>query len=133
MGLRITVVLAALCLELGAPGSAAAQAQTHVHTVQAGESVRAIADANGLSATTVMAANSLANPDLLQVGQSLVIPPVDGVLHTVKTGETLNGIADQYQVSSAVVVAANALDSADHLSVGEVLVIPGVGLADAAV
>src|ERR1051326_9177206 len=104
MGLRVTLVLAALCLELGAAGGAAAQVQTHVHTVKAGESVRDIADENGVSATSVMAANSLTNPALLQVGQSLVIPPVDGVLHTVKTGETLNGIADQYQVSSADVI-----------------------------
>ena len=133
MGLRITLALAALCLGLGASGTAAAQAQTHVHTVQPGESLRDIANANGISAASVMAANSLRNPDLLQVGQSLVIPPMDGVLHTVKSGETLNGIADQYQVSSREVVAANALESSDDLSVGEVLVIPGVDLADAAV
>ena len=133
MGLRITLALVALCLVLGASGTAAAQAQTHVHTVQPGESLRDIANAYGISAASVMAANSLGNPDLLQVGQSLVIPPMDGVLHTVKSGETLNGIADQYKVGSGEVVAANALESADDLSVGEVLVIPGVELADAAV
>jgi|SRR5579864_988170 len=133
MRLRITLALAALCLELGASGIAAAQAQTQVHTVQPGESLRDIADAYGITTVSVMAANSLSNPDLLQVGQSLVIPPLDGVLHTVKSGETLNGIADQYLVSSGEIVAANALESADDLSVGEVLVIPGVDLADAAV
>jgi LysM repeat protein len=116
-----------------AAGVANAQAETHVHTVQPGETVRDIAAGYGLSSVSVMAANALPNADLLQVGQSLVIPPLDGVLHTVKSGENLVGIADQYGVSAGDLVRANALASADDLSVGEVLVVPGVDLAAHAV
>src|SRR5690242_12022973 len=94
------LLVAALGLVTRAPESASAQAQTRVHTVEPGETVRDIADANGIRSVSVMAANALPNPDLLQVGQTLVIPPVDGVLHTVKSGETLIGIADQYEVSA---------------------------------
>jgi LysM repeat protein len=123
---------ASVCLASGS-GVAHAQAATHTHTVQAGETVLDIAAANGLSSATVMAANALSNPDLLQVGQTLVIPPVDGVLHTVKPGDTLADIASQYDVSSADLVTANGLDSADDLSVGEVLMVPGLSLATRAV
>jgi LysM repeat protein len=123
---------ASVCLASGS-GVAHAQAATHTHTVQAGETVQDIAAANGLSSVTVMAANALANPDVLQVGQSLVIPPVDGVLRTVKSGDTLAAIANEYDVSSSDLVTANGLESADDLSVGDVLIVPGVALAARAV
>ena len=116
-----------------AAGITHAQAETHVHTVQPGETVQDIAAAYGLNSVSVMAANALRNADLLQIGQSLVIPPVDGVLHTVKSGENVVGIADVYGVSAGDLVRANALASADDLSVGEVLVVPGVELAAHAV
>jgi LysM repeat protein/3D (Asp-Asp-Asp) domain-containing protein len=122
-----------LALAASGAGAANAQVQPDVHVVQDGETVRGIANAYGLSSVSVMAANSMPKPDVLQVGQSLVIPPVDGVLHTVKPGDTLLGIAEQYQVSAADIVAANAMASSDQLAIDDVLVIPGVGLADKAV
>src|SRR5690349_23372627 len=131
--MRLIRLLLALALALISPGIARAQAQTQVHTVQPGETIQDIATAYGLRSVSVMAANALSNPDLLQVGQSLVIPPVDGVLHTVQAGETLSGIADHYSVSTTDLVSANTLDSADALSVGEVLVVPGASLAERAV
>jgi LysM repeat protein/3D (Asp-Asp-Asp) domain-containing protein len=128
-------LILALGLALAASGTEAAHAQVQpdVHVVQDGETVRGIADAYGLSSVSVMAANSMPNPDVLRVGQALVIPPVDGVLHTVKPGDTLLGIAEQYQVSAADIVAANAIDSSDQLAIDVVLAIPGVALAEKAV
>jgi LysM repeat protein len=97
-----------------------------VHTVTAGESLRSIADDYGVSTETVLAANSLDDPDLIHVGQQLLVPAVDGVLHTVRDGETLRGIADAYDVAMADLITANGLDaSPDLLSVGTVLVVPG--------
>jgi LysM repeat protein len=49
------------------------------HTVEDGESVRMLAARFGLSPETIMAANGLRNPDLLQVGQDLVILPTASV------------------------------------------------------
>src|SRR5919199_2761508 len=97
-----------------------------VHTVEPGETLRSIAELYGVSSTTVLAANAIEDPDLLHLGQQLVIPPVDGVLHTVAPGETLRQIADDYGVDLADLIAANALSaSADLLTVGVVLVVPG--------
>jgi LysM repeat protein len=135
MSTRVLQLLLAISLGVAAPGAgvAEAQVQTNVHTVEQGETVQAIAAAYGLESVSVMAANALPNPDALQVGQSLVIPPVDGILHTVTSGETLLDIANRYQVNAADLVAANALESSDDLAVGEVLMVPGVKIAEQAV
>jgi LysM repeat protein len=131
-GPRLILALG-LALAASGTGAAHAQVQPDVHVVQDGETVRGIADAYGLSSVSVMAANSMPNPDVLRVGQSLVIPPVDGVLHTVKAGDTLVGIAEQYQVSAAEIVAANAIAASDQLAIDDVLAIPGIALAEKAV
>ncbi|MBV9544224.1 MAG: LysM peptidoglycan-binding domain-containing protein [Chloroflexi bacterium] len=113
--------------------AADAQARTQVHVVQPGETVQDVAAQYGLSPVSVMAANALENPDLLKVGQSLVVPPVDGVLRTVRSGDTLIDIANEYDVTATELVSANGLDSGDDLAAGETLVIPGVRFAQRAV
>jgi peptidoglycan endopeptidase LytF len=45
------------------------------YTVQPGDSLGEIAQGNGLSLAALMAANQIANPDAIYVGQQLVIPP----------------------------------------------------------
>ncbi|KUG57764.1 LysM peptidoglycan-binding domain-containing protein [Nesterenkonia jeotgali] len=47
---------------------------TRSHTVTAGETLSAIADRYSVSVDTLVTANKLANPNLLQVGQKLTIP-----------------------------------------------------------
>ena len=116
------------------PGVSLADGVVNVHTVQPGESVRSIAAANGISSDTILAANTMTDPDLLQVGQQLLIPSVDGVLHTVAAGETLSDIADTYDVATSDLASANGLaGSADQITVGMVLVVPGAKLASKAV
>ena len=105
---------------------ALADAPVNVHVVEPGETVRSIAEMYGVRAETVLAANAIADPDLLRVGDRLVVPSVDGALHTVRPGETLRAIADDYGVDLSDLVAANALNtSPDALGVGTVLVVPG--------
>src|SRR5215472_1741722 len=93
----------------GWPTAGLADGAVNVHTVLPGESVRSIAQANGISSDTVLAANTMTDPDLLQVGQHLVIPSVDGVVHTVAADETLSKIADAFGVDTADLAAANGL------------------------
>src|SRR4051812_42770013 len=50
------------------------------YQVQDGDTVKSIAAKFGLTSDTVMWANDLETPDLISVGQQLVIPPTDGVL-----------------------------------------------------
>jgi LysM repeat protein len=131
----LTWLTAASMLVVAAwPETGLADGAVNVHTVRPGESVRSIADANGISSETILAANTMSDPDLLQVGQQLLIPSVDGVLHTVAQDETLSEIADSFGVDTSDLAAANGLTgSADQITVGTVLVVPGAKLASRAV
>jgi murein DD-endopeptidase MepM/ murein hydrolase activator NlpD len=70
------------------------------HTVQAGETVQSIAEAYGLQPTTLLWSNRKLEelPDLLRIGQGVVILPLDGVYHTVAESDTLDSIAEKYKV-----------------------------------
>src|SRR5215471_11238127 len=134
MRLRTWLGATSMLLLTSWPSVSLADGAVNTHTVQPGESVRSIAQANGISSDTVLAANTMTDPDLLQVGQQLVIPSVDGVLHTVTADETLSEIANSFDVATADLAAANGLQtSADQITVGMVLVVPGVKLATRAV
>ena len=50
-----------------------------IYTVQAGDVLSAIADRFGVSVEEIVAANELADPDVLAVGQELEIPIADEV------------------------------------------------------
>ena len=71
------------------------------YTVQSNDNIWAIAQGFGLKAETVLWANPKVekSPDLLSVGQTLVIPPVDGIYYTVQQGDTVEKLAKTYQTS----------------------------------
>ncbi len=62
------------------PGLTAADVRTlnqTLYTVQAGDNLLAIAQQFNVTVQAIMAANNIANPDLLRVGDQLIIPPAD--------------------------------------------------------
>ncbi|MCB0229299.1 MAG: LysM peptidoglycan-binding domain-containing protein, partial [Anaerolineae bacterium] len=65
------------------------------YTVQLEDTVLAIAEQFHLNPNTIIWANQedLSQPFFMEVGQSLRIPPVDGVLHTVTDKDSLDSIA----------------------------------------
>src|SRR5207248_6713371 len=79
------------------------------HTVEEGETVRMLAARFGISPETIMAANGLRNPDLLQVGQDLLILPTDGVLYTLRAGESIRQVAARFNVATDDIIRANML------------------------
>ena len=97
------------------------------HSVEEGETVRMLAAKYGISPETIMAANGLRNPDLLKVGQDLVILPTDGVLYTLKAGETISKVAERFNVDAGDIIRANVLGpNPDLVQPGTKLVVPGV-------
>ncbi|PKO22849.1 MAG: hypothetical protein CVU38_07030 [Chloroflexi bacterium HGW-Chloroflexi-1] len=99
------------------------------HTVQAGDTLYAIADRYGISAETLMWANNMElNPDLLRLGQPLTVLPVTGVYHTVAQNDTVESIAKQYKAKAADIAnfELNQLNPRNPtLTVGQKLVVPG--------
>jgi cell wall-associated NlpC family hydrolase len=96
------------------------------HTVEEGESVRMLAARYGISPETIMVANGMRNPDLLQVGVDLVILPTDGVLYTLRPGESISKVAERFSVATDDIIRANLLGpDPDLVQPGTKLMVPG--------
>jgi murein DD-endopeptidase MepM/ murein hydrolase activator NlpD len=106
-----------------------ARASIITYTVQPGDNVETIARRFGVLPTTIVWSNSEVeeNPDLLRVGQVLIIPPVDGILYTVKANDTLSGIAERFKVKVEDIIRSplNNLSDGANLVPGMRIVIPG--------
>ena len=96
------------------------------HTVEEGETVRMLAAKYGISPETLMSANGIRDPDLLQIGQDLVILPTDGVLYTLRQGDSIEKVAQRYSVEPDDIVRANILGpNPDLVQPGTKVVVPG--------
>jgi murein DD-endopeptidase MepM/ murein hydrolase activator NlpD len=100
------------------------------YTVQENDTPIGIAAQFGLKPETILWCNSdlNKNPELLQVGQVLYIPPVDGACHVVQEGDTLESIAEKYhaRIDDIVAYEGNQLEGPPYtLTPGVRLVIPG--------
>jgi murein DD-endopeptidase MepM/ murein hydrolase activator NlpD len=98
------------------------------YTVQPNDNIWSIATGFGLEAQTVLWANPAVekSPDLLSVGQVLVIPPVNGVYYTVQPGDTVEKLAKTYQttVEKIVTFDLNKLEEPYALTAGQQLMLP---------
>jgi LysM repeat protein len=99
------------------------------YIVESGDNVSIIAEKFEISPETIVWANGeLADdPDMLYVGQQLLILPVSGVYHTVKKGDTLESIAKAYKVDVAAITGYqfNQLREPYQLTEGQNLIVPG--------
>src|SRR5450759_1121870 len=112
------------------------------YIVRSGDSLGSIAQAYGVSISSIMQANGLTDPDFVWAGQTLIIPGASGGsggaasgagsssagsggVYVVHLGDTLGDIAAGHGVSVAALIRANALDNPDMLYAGQRLVIPG--------
>jgi murein DD-endopeptidase MepM/ murein hydrolase activator NlpD len=121
-----------------------------VYVVQAGDTLFAIALRLGITAADMAAANGLSNPNLIFVGQRLIIPnpkpeaepaivatydeqkdenkmPASPQVYVVQRGDTLSAIASRLGLSVTELAAANGILDPDYLPVGQQLVIPTPG------
>src|SRR5688572_17156049 len=127
---RFVVVLAILVALLSMSFIAQAQSNTsqQTHTVQAGETLYRISLRYGVSLTALVQANNISNPNLIFVGQVLIIPtggttpppvvtpppsggnpPPAGTSYVVQRGDTLGSIAARFGTTYQAIAAANGI------------------------
>ncbi|MBI2975625.1 MAG: peptidoglycan DD-metalloendopeptidase family protein [Chloroflexi bacterium] len=99
------------------------------YVVQAGDSLYSIALSFGLTVDALQQANAIADPSLLSVGQSLVIPGyenISGVLtiHRAEVGETPASIAQRFGVSPELLTRLNRLTNPAMMYVGQPIIYP---------
>jgi LysM repeat protein len=93
----------------------------NVHEVRKGETLSAIAAANGTSWQRLAEINGIGNPDLLQVGQQIRLPNTAPAPYQVKVGDTLSGIAASHGTTVAALAARNGISDPDRIHPGQQL------------
>jgi LysM repeat protein len=93
------------------------------YRVQAGDTLRFIARAYGVSSASIAQASGLRNPDALRVGEVLTVPSEPGWLYRMQPGETLEQVAARSGVSAEALASASGLTEASARP-GSVLLIP---------
>ena len=137
--MRKTIVVSiVLALVLASAAPALAQSAI-VHIVQRGENLYRIALRYGTTFRALAAANGIANPNHIYVGQRLTIPgggssspppsspPASGQVYTVRRGDTLSAIAVRYGVNMWTLAQLNGIRNPSLIYVGQVLRIPSGG------
>jgi LysM repeat protein len=99
--------------------------------VQPGDTLSAIAAANGMTVTQLASHNGISDPNVIRVGQLISFgtaaaagSPSSGGSYVVRTGDSLSVIAARSGVSTAALAAANGITDHDRIYVGARLTIP---------
>lgn len=101
------------------------------YTVGQGDSVFSIATKYKLEPESVLWANQATlqdDPQMISIGLTLNIPPVDGVYYQWKEGDTLDAVAGKYGVTAEDILnwPGNRFDMTDpQVSPGQFVMIPG--------
>lgn len=100
------------------------------YTVEPGDSIFSIATSYDLKPESVLWANQATlqdDPQLIEVGLSLYIPPVDGVYYQWQEGDTIDSVAARYYVDPEDIInwPANNIDLANPvINPGQYVMIP---------
>jgi LysM repeat protein len=107
------------------------------HVVSPGDTLSALAQVYVVTVGEIVEANGIENPNLIIVGQELIIPGGGGEEpeqpaapaepYRVQAGDTLSGIANRFGMATAELASANRLADPSYLRVGQKLTIPARG------
>jgi LysM repeat protein len=136
--LAMTGALPSAALAAPAQSEPGQERWVRVYTVRPGDTLGSIALKYGVTVEALMEANNLRNPNVIVVGQDLVIPetgagkpgtggPACADYHVVRRGETLSGIAYAYGLEPYTLARANGIYDLNEIYVGQQLCIPAKG------
>jgi len=125
---RSFIFLAAISLVFAA-SPVAAQTTGPVYVVQPGDTLSSIAVRFNVKVADLLAANNMTDPNLLAVGQQLVIPGLKGVTGTLDTeivnfGDSFHSLVRRTQVAVPLLRKLNRLVSPTEFYVGASMIIP---------
>ena len=120
-------------------GASAKGGATSTVTVGEGETLSTIADRHGVPVSTLMALNSLKNPNHVEAGQVLKLKGAstttakpttfsytpEATQHVVRKGESLSAIARGYGLPVNQLVALNAIEDPNNVHAGSTLKLKG--------
>jgi len=143
------LLVVALMLVAGPVVAAPPTQADEVYVVQPGDTLFAIALRFGVTVADIAAANNLSNPNLIFVGQRLVIPgvrptvepaivtdrgsaeaeppPTSPQVYVVQPGDTLFAIATRFGLTVADLALINGIQNPDYIYVGQRLILPTPG------
>lgn len=118
-------LLAAGAAEDGSNTDTETKPKYQEYIIQDGDTVESIANAFGLQSSSILYTNGLSEGDVLQVGDTLRIPAVDGVVYEIESGDTLWDIAMDFGVSEDDVIKANPDLDPEAIQPGQIVLVPG--------
>lgn len=104
-------------------------------TVQAGDTLAELAYKYGTTVESIVRLNNIQNPNLIYVGQTLVIRTTENsqgneenstVYYTVRSGDTLSNIAREYNITVQSIASENNISNPNLIYVGQILTIETV-------
>lgn len=97
------------------------------YSVRYGDTLWTIAQKFSITQDTLWANNDLPSPDMLSIGEQLIVPPVDGLIYKVRRGDTLAGLAKRYRTTVDAIIdyAPNDLSEGNQPLAGQEIIIPG--------
>ncbi len=108
------------------PAAAKPAPELKTYVVQDGDNPYNLATAFGIGEETFLSANGLDADSVLQLGQRLLVPPVNGVVVTTQPGDNPKTIAGQWKLDLAALLSINKLaPGVQTLLPGEPLMLPG--------
>lgn len=104
---------------------------TIAYTVKKGDTLSEIAKEYGTTVNEIASLNNISNPNIIYVGQYLVIPTTSNAnistatTYTVKNGDTLSGIANKFGTTYQKLAEINGISDPNKIFAGQVIKITG--------
>lgn len=95
----------------------------NIHVVRKGENIGLIARQYGVVASQIVYLNELFNPNVLAIGQALLVPEPHKE-YVVQPGDSLEGIAQRFRTTPQALLQSNDLMPTSYLYAGQLLLLP---------